>query len=116
MKIEDKNGNMSYEFYFFLRYNQIRENIDLTNVNKNLYNEFNSLYKKIKKDLASNNSHLPKNFGKLCSMIGLNRRFDSLSGLPIIGKFYKIGDKILSEDSYESLKILKQMEDYNGKN
>jgi hypothetical protein len=47
----------------------------------------------------------------LFSMFGFNRQYCSMTGVPIIGKYFKIGGKIVSKEAYEAHKILQEIED-----
>ena len=112
MIIEDKDGNLSRELYVFLRYNQIRNKLEeeLSPSEENIYQEFNRLYKELKTSLERGDSKASTLLGNIANLFGFDRRYDAMSGLPIIGKFYKINGRTVSKESYESWKLVQEMQ------
>jgi hypothetical protein len=111
MNIVDEKGELTREFFYFLRYNQMREEVVLSDADEVIFNEFQ---KKIREFCAlsekNDNNAASAVLGSVMSMFGFSRHYCSLSGLPIIGKYYKIGGKIVSQAAYESYQIIQEME------
>ena len=110
MEILDKNNKFTKEFFVFLKYNQISDKVILSKTDEALYNEFSRKVSFLIKALSNSDNSSSSIFGSLASMFGFNRHYCSISGKPIIGKFYKIGGKIVSKEAYESYKIIQVME------
>ena len=44
------------------------------------------------------------------NLFGFDRRYDAMSGLPIIGKFYKINGRTVNKESYDAWKLVQEMQ------
>ena len=111
MKVVDEKGDVSRELFVFLRYNQIpKESTILSEKDETLYQEFKKKMKDFIDSFESGDKNPSPIMGALISMFGFNRHYCSVSGLPIIGKYFKIGAKIVSQEAYESYQIIQQME------
>lgn len=105
-----KSGVMSRELFAFLRYNQARENTELPESEEAVYNQANKLLKDLQEALKENDNRASSILGNLVSIFGFNRHYCALSGVPIIGKYYKIGNKIVTKEAYDSWKIVQEMQ------
>ena len=95
----------------FLRYNQIPKELpELSDKDEVLYSEFVKKLAAFRVSLEEEKGSPSTIMGSLMSMFGFNRHYCSMSGLPIIGKYYKIGGKIVSQEAHESYRIIQQME------
>lgn len=112
MEIQDKDGNLSRELYIFLRYNQIRNKLEseLSKHEEKVYQEFNRLFKELKTSLERGDSKASSLLGNIMNLFGFDRRYDAMSGLPIIGKFYKINGRTVNKESYDSWKLVQEMQ------
>jgi len=112
MKIIHENGDISREFYVFLRYNQVRNDIkeNLSEQDENIYQEFNKQFKEFKTLLENGDSKASSKLGNIMNLFGFNRHYCAISGLPIIGKYKKINGKVVSQDSYDSWQIVQEMQ------
>lgn len=114
MEILDENGVPTRGLYIFLRYNQIvdKEEIDeFSQQDERRYSEFCRHWKELLDNLENNSSGAASsNLGSIATMFGFNRHYCDISGLPIIGKYFKIGPKIVSKEAYESYQIIQEME------
>jgi len=112
MNIFDKDGNITREMYIFLRYNQLRNKLEepLSESEENIYQEFNRQLKEFKTSLEEGKSIASSQLGNILNIFGFDRHYCAISGLPIIGKFYKINGKTVSRESYESWKIVQEMQ------
>lgn len=110
MNLFDKNGAMSKEMFAFLRYNQIRNSVELSEQELAVYNQVNKLIKDLDNALQNNDNKASSILGNIVSIFGFNRHYCALSGVPIIGKYFKIGNKIVSKEAYDSWKIVQEMQ------
>ena len=114
MDILDKDDVPTREFYIFLRYNQIVEKAEVksfSDQDERRYAEFCRHWSELAKNLQNGSSSgSSSNLGSIATMFGFNRHYCSISGLPIIGKYYKLGSKIVSKEAYESYEIIQEME------
>ena len=111
MEIICKDGTPTREFYYFLRYNRVEHTIDsFTENEEKFYKEFISKWSSTIKNLKEGHGEASIHFGAIASMFGFSRHFCSISGLPILGKYQKIGNRIVSEEAYESYKIIQQLD------
>jgi hypothetical protein len=102
---------ISKEIFHFLKYNNIEENIVLSENDNNYYNEFINKMNLLEKALKNKDNSLASNtLGSIMNMFGFNRHYCSISGQPIIGKYFKINGKPVSKDAYDSYKLIQQME------
>lgn len=112
MKMFD--GNIpTKEFFIFLRYNTIpQEGKDLTlsETDQSFYEEFVSKVKNLQSQLDDSSNAAKATSSALFSMFGFNRHYCSMTGQPIVGKYYKIGGKIVSKEAYEAHKIVQEIE------
>ena len=109
MDIYNDEKDFSRAFFIFLKYNQISNQVSLSESDETLYKEFNNKVKALNEALSENNNGASFLLGSLMSMFGFNRHYCAISGRPIIGKYYKIGGKIVSKESYESYEIIQQL-------
>lgn len=112
MEIFYKDGNVSRELYVFLRYNQLRNNLDrpLSPQDEAIYQEFNRQIQELKTSLESGSGPASAQLGNIMNLFGFDRRYCAISGLPIIGKFFKINGKTVSKESYDSWKLVQEMQ------
>lgn len=114
MDILNENGVPTREFYIFLRYNQIVEKAGVksfSDQDEKRYSEFCRHWTELRDNLQNgNSSRSSSNLGAMATLFGFNRHYCSISGLPIIGKYYKLGSKIVSKEAYESYEIIQEME------
>ena len=119
MKITNGKGEPTKELFIFLKYNKILETepIELLESDKIIFEDFVARFKNFAKNFEENKEAAVADIVAIATMFGFNRHYDEFSGKPIIGKYYKIGKKIVSKEAYESYKIIKEMEkDKNGEN
>lgn len=112
MKILNKNGEPTKEFFLFLKYNKIFKITTDTKMSKAdllLYEEFCKKYKNLIKSLESDNS-ASSILGSLFAIFGFKRHYCSTCGLPIIGRFSKVTNMILCSDCFASYKIIQEIE------
>ena len=106
-----KEDKPTREFYYFLRYNRVENVIDsFTENEENFYQEFVSKWISTMDNLKKGHGEASMHFGAIASMFGFSRHFCSISGLPILGKYQKIGNRIVSEEAFESYKIIQQLD------
>ncbi len=112
MKIFEKDGNLSRELFIFLRYNQLKNELkdSLPDQEEKVYQEFNRQLKDLRTSLEEEKSIASGQLGNIMSIFGFDRRYCAISGLPIIGKFFKINGKTVSKESYESWRIVQEMQ------
>lgn len=98
--------------FIFLKYNTIprEEDILLSETDEILYEEFTSKLKKLEEQLQTEENGAKATLSALFSMFGFNRHYCSMTGQPIIGKYYKIGGKIVSKEAYEAHKIIQEID------
>jgi len=108
---------ISKEMFYFLKYNNIKEKVILTDSDNNYYNEFINKIELLNNALNNKDNILASNLlGSIMNMFGFNRHYCSISGQPIIGKYFKINGKPVSKDAYDSYKLIQQMERIGKKN
>lgn len=121
LTISDKN-KPSRELFIFLKYNKIltEGQVDklkaegkqvLTESDELLYNDFVQKFQLIQKQLEDDDDSAKVTSSALFSMFGFNRHYCSMTGQPIIGKYYKIGGKIVSKAAYDAHRIIQEIED-----
>lgn len=112
MEIFYENGNVSRELYVFLRYNQLRNTLDrpLSTQDEAIYQEFNRQVKDLIKSLETGTGSASTQLGNIMNLFGFDRRYCAISGLPIIGKFFKINGKTVSKESYDAWKLVQEMQ------
>ena len=111
MKVFDENNEPTKEFFVFLKYNKIQNEMILSKRDEALFLEFKTKWKKISESFSQNSDEAKSLFGSIVTMFGYNRHYCSTCGSPIIGKYSKIGgNKIACNDCFESLRIIQQME------
>lgn len=110
MKILDSEGNPTKELYVFLKYNQIVNNVEsLPKSEEHRYLEFCNQWKDFVVNFEQNQS-ASSALGSLLSMFGFKRHYCSTCGLPIIGKFSKIGNRVTCDPCFQSLKIIQELD------
>ena len=103
-------------FFRFFKYNVISDKDELSDKDEIYYKEFLSKISELKKSLEDNESTSASNvLGSMMKMFGFNRHYCSISGQPIIGKYYKINSSLVSKEAYDSYKIVQQMEELDKK-
>lgn len=113
MNILDQDGNPTKELFVFLKYNQTVENVEsLPQSEEEMYREFCNKWKDLLQNL-DNGLSASSSLGSLLSMFGFKRHYCSTCGLPIIGKFSKIGNRVTCDPCYQSFKIIQEMEKKN---
>jgi len=117
MKIyEEDKQILSRDFFKFLKYNIINMNTEMIENDEEYYKEFIHKISMLEEALKKNDNTLSSNLlGSLMGMFGYSRHYCSISGQPIIGKYFKINGKPVSKTAYESYKIVQQMERFNKK-
>lgn len=112
MKLLEENNQVSKELFVFLRYNQIPSyGVELSQKDEGIYQQFVDKIQDLKTALEKNDSAKASSLiGSVASMFGFNRHYCSISGLPIIGKYKKIGNKIVSPEAYDSYMIVQELE------
>lgn len=112
MRMINDDGTFSRELFIFLKYNQLPPNEikKLHEHEEDIYKEFLKKISKFNTAFKEGDGSASEILGSTLSMFGFNRHYCSISGKPIIGKYQKIGGKIVSQESYESYKIIQQME------
>ena len=122
--LNDKN-KPSRELFIFLKYNKIltEGQIDklkaegkqvLTESDEMIYADFVKKFELLQTQLDGDDDSAKVTSSALFSMFGFNRHYCSMTGVPIIGKYFKIGGKIVSKAAYEAHKILQEIEDKYG--
>ncbi len=110
MRILDEEGNPTRELFVFLKYNQSVETVEsLPHSEDEMYHEFCNKWNDLMRNLESGIS-ASSSLGSLLSMFGFKRHYCSTCGLPIIGKFSKIGNRVTCDPCFESFKIIQAME------
>lgn len=113
MRILDQEGNPTKELFVFLKYNQTVESVEsLPQSEEEMYNEFCNKWNDLLQNLDSGLS-AASSLGSLFSMFGFKRHYCSTCGLPIIGKFSKIGNRVTCDPCFQSFKIIQEMEKKN---
>jgi hypothetical protein len=121
MLIFSEENKPSRELFIFLKYNKILtegqvEKLKaegkqiLTESDELLYADFVKKFSLIQAQLDDDDDSAKVTSSALFSMFGFNRHYCSMTGQPIIGKYYKIGGKIVSRAAYEAHKILQEIE------
>jgi hypothetical protein len=87
--------------------------VELAPSELNIYNEFNSKVKLLQSQIESNDESAKATFGSLMSMFGFNRHYCAVSGVPIIGQYYRIGTKTVCKEVYDSYQIFQELEMQN---
>ena len=109
MKILDNEGNPTKELYMFLKFNKTVEKVDsLPESEKQMYAEFCNQWHELINGLE-NNSSASSALGSLLSMFGFKRHYCSTCGIPIIGSFSKIGNRVTCDTCFQSFKIIQTM-------
>lgn len=111
MNIVDENNEPTKEFFVFLKYNKVQsETKQLNDRDEILFKEFKTKWKSILQALKEDNDDVKSLFGVIMTMFGYNRHYCSMTGVPIIGRYYKIGGKIVCEEAYEAHRIIQNLE------
>lgn len=79
-----------------------------------IYADFVKKFELLQTQLDGDDDSAKVTSSALFSMFGFNRHYCSMTGVPIIGKYFKIGGKIVSKAAYEAHKILQEIEDKYG--
>ncbi len=111
MEIFDGN-NPTKELFVFLKYNTLPQdgNVKLSKTDEQLYEEFISKLTTLKIQLSEKETASKATISAIFSMFGFNRHYCSMTGQPIIGKYFKIGGKIVSKEAYEAHAIIQEIE------
>jgi hypothetical protein len=115
MEIINEKGEFTKELFIFLKYNQMVDNAATTETDELLYQEFLKKIDALQSELKNSDSGASETLGSIMAMFGFSRHYCSISGKPIIGKYYKIGNRIVSQEAYESYKIVQELEGRNSK-
>lgn len=107
-----ENDKPTREFFIFLKYNKIPSGVveELSKNDEELYKEFVNKFQLFNKQISDDNDSAIVTSSSLFSMFGFNRHYCSMTGKPILGKYYKISGKIVSKEAYDSYKIIQEME------
>lgn len=107
----NSKGELTKEFFIFLKYNKILDKEpELLESDRIIFEDFVAKFKKFSEDFKNGSEDAIVDFMSLTTMFGFNRHYCSMTGKPIIGKYFKIGKKIVSREAYESYKIIREME------
>lgn len=116
MDIIDKKGNLSKEFFIFMRYNLMpNDSIEISEKDEKLYTEFTNKINSFKNMFENGDENAKVLAASIFSMFGYSRHYCAMTGQPIIGKFYKINGRVVSKEAYEAHKIVKEIEDFDSK-
>lgn len=116
MEIFDKEGNFSKGFFVFMKYNLIpSSDIDLSETDERLYEEFCNKVNYLNSQLENNEDAAKAMAASLFSMFGYSRHYCAMTGQPIIGKYFKLNGKIVSKEAYEAHKIVREIEGFSDK-
>lgn len=117
MEILDEEGNFSKNFFVFMKYNLLpqKEEIVLSETDEKLYAEFCNKVKNLKKFLETDGDAAKAMAASLFSMFGYSRHYCTMTGQPIIGKYFKLNGKIVSKEAYEAHKIVQEIEGFDEK-
>lgn len=111
MKIIDQEGNPTKELFVFLKYNQMVDSVEsLPQSEVEMYQEFCNQWNSFIHDFENGDTSAASALGSLLSIFGFKRHYCSTCGLPIIGKFSKIGNRVTCDSCYQSFKIIQEME------
>jgi hypothetical protein len=110
MEITNEKSEFTKELFIFLKYNLIVNGPSFTETDELLYQEFLKKIASLQHDLRESDSAASETLGSIMAMFGFSRHYCSISGKPIIGKYYKIGNRIVSQEAYESYMIVKELE------
>lgn len=123
MKIVDENGVPTKQLFLFLKYNTIPNKTsdekkqtepepdaaELTSSDDLLYKEFCRKWKELIYEFDNNRA--PSSIlGGLMALFGFKRHYCGTCGIPIVGRFSKIGSMIACAPCYESFQIIQQLE------
>jgi len=112
MEMFNKDGDPTKEFFVFLKYNTIPSTeVKLLESDIMLYNDFSSKMRLLTKYVNNDDDRMKVISSSLFSMFGYSRHYCSMTGSPIIGKYFKINGKVVSREAYESYKIIQEIED-----
>lgn len=125
MLIFSEENKPSRELFIFLKYNKIITDGQveklkaegkqiLTESDEILYVDFIKKFDLIQKQMLNDDDSAKVTSSALFSMFGFNRHYCSMTGQPIIGKYFKIGGKIVSKAAYEAHQIIQEVEDKYG--
>jgi len=110
MKVIDENNEPTVEFFIFLKYNKIQNEVVLSDRDEALFKEFKMKWSRLVEAFNNDSDEAKSMFGSITTMFGYNRHYCSTCGSPIIGKYSKVGGKIACNTCFESLRIIQQME------
>ena len=116
MEIFDDNFPTK-DLFVFLKYNILptNENVALSETDEKLFTEFQAKIQLLKEQFKNNDEKAKATASSMFTMFGFNRHYCSMTGQPIIGKYFKIGNKIVSKEAYEAHKIIQEIENKNEK-
>jgi len=101
------------ELFLFIKYNLIPQEgkeLTLSETDEQLYTQFVSKVMLLNKQFLSNDDKAKTTASSLFTMFGFNRHYCSMTGQPIIGKYSKIGGKIVSKEAYDAHRIIQEIE------
>ena len=101
------------ELFLFFKYNLIPQEgkeLNLSETDTRLYTEFVSKIKLLNKQFGNYDDAAKATMSSLFTMFGFNRHYCSMTGQPIIGKYFKIGGKIVSKEAYDAHRIIQEIE------
>jgi hypothetical protein len=111
MKLFDEDKLPTRQFYIFMRYAQITtEEPTLSEKEEVLFKEFYNKWNAWTNQSEKNEELAKTTFGSIMSMFGYSRHYCAVSGVPIIGPYYKLGGKVVCRDVYDAHQIFQQME------
>jgi hypothetical protein len=112
MRTINDNGEPTKELFIFLKYNKFPtgDSVELLEPDKVIFEDFVVRFKNFLKNFEDGDEDAILDFMSLTTMFGFNRHYCSMTGKPIIGKYFKIGKKIVSKEAYESYRIIREME------
>ena len=109
MKLFD-GKNITKEFFLFLKHNRFIDKDNIKDYSNKDYNEFNNLLTSFIQAMENNNPNASEFLGALMTFLGFSRKYCSLCGKPIIGKYYKLNNRITCNNCYAAYSVIKQIE------
>jgi hypothetical protein len=101
---------MNKELFYFLKYGNLASNeLTLSEQDERLCAEFDKKLNLFNKQFKEKDPNVQITFSSLYSMFGFSRHYCAMTGVPIIGRYYRIDGKTMSKDAYEAYRIVQEM-------
>ena len=111
MQLFDEQNKPTKKFYIFMRYGRLNDvEPKLSEKEEVLYQELYSKWSLLLSQAEKNEENAKTTLGAIMNMFGYSRHYCSVSGVPIIGPYFKLGGRIVCRDVYEAHQIFQQME------